>query len=87
MRYARSLPADFERLLLPGGPLRFLVERVKQADPLEAETCLDLQLREYGKTNRKVTLYRGLTAILNIRLDRKAHCLRFIVLPEIRTRY
>jgi hypothetical protein len=76
MRYSRALPPDFEQLLLPGGSLRFIVDLVIQSGPCATDKALDLQLREYGRTGRKVTLYRGGTAILHMRLNRRARALR-----------
>ena len=70
MRYSRTLPGDFEQLLLPGGPLRFVVDLVVRSAPCAIDEALDLQLREHGRKDHKVTLYRGDTAILHMRLDR-----------------
>jgi hypothetical protein len=76
MRYSRTLPEDFEQLLLPGGSLRFVVDLVVQSGPCATDKALDLQLREDGGTRRKVTLYRGGTAILHMRLDRRKGTLK-----------
>jgi hypothetical protein len=76
MRYSRALPEDFEQLLLPGGSLRFIVDLVLQSDPCATDKALDIQLREDGKAGRKVMLYRGSTAIQNMRLDKRAGTLK-----------
>lgn len=72
MRYSRTLPEDFVQLLLPGGPLRFIVDLVLRSGSCSTDKALDLQLREDGETRRMVTLYRGGTAILNMRYDSRA---------------
>ena len=75
MRYDRTLSDEFESLLLSGGPLRFLIDMVWEASSGEDAFPLDLQLREKGRSGT-VTLYVGLTKILDLTIDRDARHLR-----------
>jgi len=86
MRYDRTLSDEFESLLLPGGPLRFLIDIALAASASEDALPLDLQLREHGR-NGKVTLYVGLTKILDLTIDRDARHLHTSAHPEHRKHF
>jgi len=61
-RYDRTLSADFEDLLRPGGELDFIL-RPESAPGIQDSYALDVQLRE----NNKVMLYHGGTRVLVVR--------------------
>src|SRR5438046_710708 len=76
MRYARYLSPSYQELLVPSGPLHFLVSDFRgwiTDDP----NALDLQLRE----GDKLTYYHGTTKLLTAAYQQPSGCIAFSAAP------
>ncbi len=61
VRFRRTISTALETALGPGGPLNWLVTRVSAPD-----SGLDLQLRSSGGSTSWVSLYAGMTSVLDV---------------------